>query len=381
VKHLHPGSKALLFVIFLVPALSLQAVTCTQTGFFRDGINLTAAVINLAVPVTGDIDATGCDIGLYYDGTVFYTVDGATIHNANAFGIVNKGANVTIRNSSIHTIGLTNTFDDQGYGIYFVIGSRTGGNITGNSIWDYRVAGIVVNGGLGLGLNANISIESNVVTGSGPNPDVAQTGIQLGFGATANLGLNTVTSHSYTGLGGGLGVGILAFGGACYADPPTYRSPPIFNMVVGFNVLIGNDLGLALYNLDAACNTSRVALLPNTVSNNLIQKYGVTNKTGSSVTPPEGYQAGIQIATQGDTIAFNTICGHGYAPKPTPPPHLHFIDHATAINPILTSNVTAPSCIGVPAPAASVPSDTQNTQGDTQNIQTTNGPIKPVVRY
>jgi hypothetical protein len=34
------------------------------TGFNRDGINLTAAQIG--GKVTGDLDAAGCDIGVYY---------------------------------------------------------------------------------------------------------------------------------------------------------------------------------------------------------------------------------------------------------------------------------------------------------------------------
>jgi hypothetical protein len=63
VKHLHLGSKALLFVTFLTPAFS----QCTPTGFVRDGMNLTAALINPAGVVTVDVDATGCDIGIYYN--------------------------------------------------------------------------------------------------------------------------------------------------------------------------------------------------------------------------------------------------------------------------------------------------------------------------
>jgi hypothetical protein len=373
VKHLHPGSKALLFVIFLTPAFS----QCTSTGFMRDGMNLTAALINPPGTVAGDVDATGCDIGIYYDQATTFTVEDAAVHNANAFGIVNNGANVTIQNSSIHTIGLTNTFDDQGYGIYFAIASNSAGSITGNTVSDYRVAGIVVNGGLGPTLNPQVGIISNVVTGSGPNRDVAQTGIQYGFGAFGNVRDNTVTSIQYTGLDGGLGVGILAFGGACYASLPSYDSPPISNLDVTYNILIGDDLGIALYNLDAACNVLP-APQANTLSDNLIQKYGRTNKTGWSVTPPEGYQAGIQDAGSGDTISFNTVCGHGYAPNLIPPPHIHYIDHATAINPIVAGNITARSCIGVP-PASAAP--TASVSSDAQDIQETHGPSRPVVRY
>ena len=37
--------------------------TCHPTGIFRDGINLTAAQVGGTV--TGPLDATGCDIGVY----------------------------------------------------------------------------------------------------------------------------------------------------------------------------------------------------------------------------------------------------------------------------------------------------------------------------
>ena len=46
-----------------VPAAAFAAATCTPTGFIRDGIDLTAAQIGGTV--TGELDATGCDIGVY----------------------------------------------------------------------------------------------------------------------------------------------------------------------------------------------------------------------------------------------------------------------------------------------------------------------------
>ena len=48
-------------------AVPASAQTCTETGFEKDGINMTAATINPAGTVTGVIDATGCHIGVYYD--------------------------------------------------------------------------------------------------------------------------------------------------------------------------------------------------------------------------------------------------------------------------------------------------------------------------
>ena len=44
---------------------SVAAAVCAPTGFIRDGIDLTAAVID-ASALTGTVNATGCDIGVYY---------------------------------------------------------------------------------------------------------------------------------------------------------------------------------------------------------------------------------------------------------------------------------------------------------------------------
>ena len=46
-----------------VPAATMAASICTPTGFIRDGINLTAAQIGGTV--TGTLDATNCNIGVY----------------------------------------------------------------------------------------------------------------------------------------------------------------------------------------------------------------------------------------------------------------------------------------------------------------------------
>src|SRR5690349_8627735 len=81
-----------------------DAATCTPTGFVRDSINLTAKMINPPGTVSGDVDATGCNIGIYYDSGKG-TVKGANVHNANYFGIVVNGdanaVSVDVLNSSI----------------------------------------------------------------------------------------------------------------------------------------------------------------------------------------------------------------------------------------------------------------------------------------
>src|SRR5438105_4919887 len=47
------------------PAVAVTVAMCTPTGFIRDGMNLTAKVIADG-DISGTIDATGCNIGIYY---------------------------------------------------------------------------------------------------------------------------------------------------------------------------------------------------------------------------------------------------------------------------------------------------------------------------
>jgi hypothetical protein len=93
-------------------------VTCSPTGFFVDDshVNMTAAKINPG-DVTGTVDATGCNIGIYYDdGTDGGTVVGGTVNNAtiagspNYFGIVANGGGgvnpltVNVTNSTVDNV-------------------------------------------------------------------------------------------------------------------------------------------------------------------------------------------------------------------------------------------------------------------------------------
>lgn len=178
-----------------LPATVAAGVTCTPTGFSRDGINLTAALFNPSGAVTGDVDATTCNIGVYYSGNG--TINGANIHGANYFGVVVNGGSVDITDSSIHDIGETPFNGTQhGVAIYYAYGSSSSGTISGNTIWNYQKGGIVANG-----TGTSVTITHNMVKGFGPVAFIAQNGIQVGWGAVGRVTGNTVTGNSYTGPG------------------------------------------------------------------------------------------------------------------------------------------------------------------------------------
>lgn len=329
--------KSLRVVVFMTFAFSLQAnaSACMATGFIRDGNDLTAALIN-PPHVSGNVNATGCDIGVYYGPGANGRVKLAAIYGANYYGIVNNGANVEIEFSAISNIGPSPANPDQGYAVYFAIGSNAQGSVHDNLIWDYGIGGIIINGPLAQ----NTLVANNIVKGQGTSSTLTQTAIQLGFGATGTVQGNFVTGNSYTGLNGGYGSGILVIGGPCYAT----QSALVSKGVVQQNTLIGNDVAIEVDNLDQNCDPVTTATF-NLIANNTVQHKSVNNATGWSVSPPAGFQAGIVNAGTGDMIQYNSICGTGYNPV-TAPPYLYFLDLTFASGTTVTGNTTSATCGG-----------------------------------
>lgn len=285
------------------------AALCTPTGFLRDSINMTAALINPPGVVTGDVDATGCNIGVYYD-TGVGKVKGAKVHGANYFGILVNGddnnVSVDITKSRVYDIGET-PFDGTQHGVaiyYRAFGAGSAkGTIQDNQISRYQKGGVT-----GNGPGTDVSISGNTVTGLGPVDFIAQNGIQIGFGAKGSVKNNTVSGNAYTGANLASSGGILVVGGPCYSGDYT-----VGTQIVN-NTLRGNDVGVWMSNLDASCNASTVSTNVNAVNND-IRNDAVNNTTGN-VTGP--YQAGVSDQGNGDRIISNTICGDGYDPANQP---------------------------------------------------------------
>jgi hypothetical protein len=305
----------------LLPAIA-NAATCTETGFVRDGINMTAAQIG--GNVSGDLDAMGCNIGVYYDDTTSGNVTaGANIHDANYFGVVVNGdagaVSVNVTNAIINHIGEPTLNGTQhGVAIYYrALGTGTAsGTISGDTLTNYQKGGITVSG------SVSATITNNTVTGQGPVPYIAQNGIQVGVGAKATVSGNTVTGNAYTGAGGVSSAGILVIGGPCYGATTV-------NLTINKNTLTTNDVGIWLFNANAACNGPVTTKTNNTVKFNTISNGGVTNTTGYNATC--GYQAGIADVGHKDLIVNNSISGLGYTPQSSdcggsPPAFLRHID-------------------------------------------------------
>jgi hypothetical protein len=180
----------------LTMATTAGAATCTPTNFSRDGINLTAAQIGGSV--SGSLDASGCDIGVYF-ATPGSVTAGAQIFGARYFGVVNNGTAVNIEGATIHDVGNT-PFDgtQHGVGIYFTNGGT--GTIDGNTVSAYQKGGIVINGVNPVsGAATTATVTNNTVSGLGPVVFIAQNGIQVSRGAVAEVRGNTISGNFYTG--------------------------------------------------------------------------------------------------------------------------------------------------------------------------------------
>jgi hypothetical protein len=292
-------------ILTATPRTGAAPVVCTATGFIRDGIDMTAAKIN-PPSVNGVVNATGCNIGVYYGPGSSGVIKNAEIFGANYFGVVANGddgdVNVDILNSNIHDIGeVPHNGTQHGVGIYwrgFFDGGGVNGRIVGNTITGYQKGGIVTNGS---GVQANIS--DNTVTGDGHVNFIAMNGIQVGYGATASVMRNKVSGNSYDGHGdGSASGGIIIVGGPGYNPCPNGDCDYTVNAKVTDNVLINNDVGVYLTNLAADFSA------PVTATN----IKAVNNTISDDICFNASYQAAISDVGNNDKMITNKISGPGY---------------------------------------------------------------------
>jgi hypothetical protein len=295
------------------------AATCTPTGFVRDGIDLTAAMINPTGKIGGTINANGCNIGIYYDNTGSGgTVAHAEVFGSNYFGIVNNGANVKVNYSVVHDIG-ENPFDGSQHGVAIAFINGAAGQVQYDTVYRYQKGGIEV-----VGVGEAVPIKHNTVAGLGPVDFIAQNGIEVGDGALSNVNSNSVTGNSYTGANSASSGGILVFGGPFFTNDPNF----VTGIKITANHVTGNDVGIWVADYDTG---GTVPSTPTniTVLSNVARNDAVNNTSGWG--DGTGYQAGIADTGNGDHLTKNHICGVGYTPV-TPPPHLFRIDDTFTAN-------------------------------------------------
>jgi hypothetical protein len=199
--------------LFLWVSAAAGASTCVTVTPVNLGTPITAAVVATSgESITGNIDASGCDVGVFIPNTVSDVTVSATIHDANQYGVFADGGvygepnatSIAVQGSTVYDIGnhVNGVFSPNGvqtgFGVYFSAGVT--GSITGNTIYNYQKGGIVV-------FYLTGPVTDNNVTGLGPVKFIAQNGIQLGYpqpglffpsSNVAGVAGNTVTGNVYT---------------------------------------------------------------------------------------------------------------------------------------------------------------------------------------
>lgn len=300
---------------FVLIPLTAHAAACTTVNTSKG--TLTAAQVG--GDVNGSLDASGCDIGVYYDGSDPGDVHGASIHDANSYGVFVDSSiagrhTVNISDSDIYNIGNHSggTYAPNGVqtGVavyYYGFGSNAQlrGTISNNDVYNYQKGGIVINGS-----DSKATVTNNLVTGAGPVNYIAQNGIQIGFGAEGTVDHNTSTGNSYTGPNFAASGGVLIYGGCGYQES---------NADVHDNNLLGNDVGVYSVNYDSSCtdvtpNATKVQIVDNYIRSNAVNNTtGLCNGDSSCGGQDIGYQAGVDDVGNKDTICGNQIGGTGYA--------------------------------------------------------------------
>ncbi len=307
---------------FIVCAAAPDAEACVPTGYS----GFTAALVNPSGTVSGPVDASGCDMGVYYD-TGTGKVDNAQVYGARQFGVFVNGDNgtpsVDVLNSHIYQIG-DQPFTGNQHGVaiyyraYFSTGTATG-RVAGNTIELYQKGGIVANGP-----GTDVQVQDNEVLGQGPVGYIAQNGIQIGYGANASVMKNHVTGHSYTGTSTVSG-GIIVVGGAGYGSCPDGNACAYtVGTRIMQNTVEDNDVGIYLSNLNASYGAPASATNVKAV-NNTASSSALTNNYSWS-----GYQAGVSDVGNNDKIINNSVSGAGYDPAANPSAYTVEIDADTS---------------------------------------------------
>jgi hypothetical protein len=282
------------------------------------------SVIEICAAATGGINTKGVSVSISH-----VTVQGdwaTTVCNDSLYDVlVEGGASLSLADSVVERAGAYPLNGCQG-GVGVEAGfspTRQVGHatLTGDTIQTYQKNGITIDG---PGSTAWIS--GVTVSGAGPTAAIAQNGIQISLGATATVVGSTITGNNYTGSGDASSTGILVFGGGGTVCGIGKNSPLVKKASFTGNTLINNDVGVALFNVNSACDKSvrtptRNVVCHNTISNSHGYAGGVPSadaNVSGLITPKYGAigdQAGVSDSGDRDVICDNSIRGVGYKPR------------------------------------------------------------------
>jgi hypothetical protein len=205
------GGAVCAVAVSLALAGPASAAPCTPTDYVQDSHPLTAALVNPAT-VSGTVDATGCDIAVYFNDGGPHSVTGATIENAFYYGVLtrNPGTTADISHSDIHSIGdgVGGTFLPTGaqHGVGAAWRNGSGGSLDTTYVHQYQKNGVLV-----ANPGTNVSVTDSTVQGLGPVMFIAQNGVQYSDHSAGLVRGNLIEDNEYTGPQNTFSTGLLLF--------------------------------------------------------------------------------------------------------------------------------------------------------------------------
>lgn len=198
-------------VASLAMAAQASAAPCIPTDFMQDGRPLTAQQVNPPA-VTGTVDASGCDIAVYFNDGAAHTVSAATIENAFYYGVLTRGPGTTtnISNSEIKFIGdaVGGTFLPTGtqHGVGAAWRGGSAGSLDGSYVHQYQKNGVLV-----ANPGTSVRVSNSHVQGLGPVDFIAQNGVQYSDHSAGEVRNNLIEDNEYTGPQNTFSTGLLLF--------------------------------------------------------------------------------------------------------------------------------------------------------------------------
>ncbi len=174
------GLSTLALTLVLSPAYA-----CDPVSTMNSGTKTAETIAESGMSYTGNVNATGCDVGIYIGADVQdVSIEDADIYGANFSAIYAENAtNVTVNQVTISDIGnhVNEQFSPNGgqYGRAIFWYNSTG-TITNSEITNYQKTGIDMRAG------SQVTITGNTITGLGPVDFIAQNGIVM-FGTGPSL--------------------------------------------------------------------------------------------------------------------------------------------------------------------------------------------------
>lgn len=213
--------------ILLAVSTASAYAACTNVDTSKGLLTTAYEVTTDNEVVSGEVDGSGCNIGVYISEEYSGVTVTADVHDSNNYGIFNNG-NVFIEDSEIYNIGnhVGTNYNPNGVqtgiAIYFFDAT---GSIKNSHIHDYQKGGIAING------VSEANVSGNVIGGFDSVSFIAQNGIQFGYGATGEVLRNEVSGNWYTGAGWS-STGILLF--------------ETSNVTVSQNKIYDNQVGIGI---------------------------------------------------------------------------------------------------------------------------------------